>query len=54
MTLEITHPEIAARIQRYLQSGQFHDRDELLTCTLDALPATGHETHRRSPAADNP
>lgn len=37
MTLEIT-PEIEARIQRYLQSGQFHDLDELLTKALDALP----------------
>ncbi len=38
MTLEITRPETQARIQRYLQSGQFHDLDELLTKALDALP----------------
>ena len=38
MTLEITRPETEARIQRYLQSGQFHDLDELLTKALDALP----------------
>jgi len=38
MTLEITRPETEARIQRYLQSGQFHDFDELLTKALDALP----------------
>ena len=31
MTLEITRPETEARIQRYLQSGQFHDLDEILT-----------------------
>jgi len=31
MTLEITRPATEARIQRYLQSGQFHDLDELLT-----------------------
>jgi hypothetical protein len=37
MTLEITRPETEARIQRYLQSGQFHDLDELLTKALDAL-----------------
>ena len=42
MTLEITRPETEARIQRYLQSGHFHDLDELLTKALDALlePAT--------------
>lgn len=38
MTLEINRPETEARIQRYLQSGQFHDLDELLTKALDALP----------------
>ncbi len=38
MTLEINQPETEARIQRYLQSGQFHDLDELLTKALDALP----------------
>ena len=38
MTLEIKRPETEARIQRYLQSGQFHDLDELLTKALDALP----------------
>jgi len=38
MTLEITRPETEARIQRYLQSGQFHDLDELLTKALDGLP----------------
>jgi Arc/MetJ-type ribon-helix-helix transcriptional regulator len=38
MTLEITPPETEARIQRHLQSGQFHDLDDLLTKALDALP----------------
>ena len=38
MTLEITRPETEARIQRYLQSGQFHDVDELFAKALDALP----------------
>jgi len=38
MTLEITRPETEARILHYLQSGQFHDLDELLTKALDALP----------------
>ena len=39
MTLEITRPETEARIQRHLESGQFHDLDDLLTKALDALPA---------------
>lgn len=38
MTLEINRPETEARIQRYLQSGQFHDLDELLTKAFDSLP----------------
>ncbi len=38
MTIEITRPETEARIQRYLQNGEFHDLDELLTKALDALP----------------
>jgi len=38
MTLEITRPETEARIQRRLESGQFHDLDDLLTKALDALP----------------
>jgi Arc/MetJ-type ribon-helix-helix transcriptional regulator len=38
MTLEITRPETEARIQRHLQSGQFHDLDDLLSKALDALP----------------
>jgi hypothetical protein len=52
MTLEITRPETEARIQRYLQSGQFHDLDELLTKALDALPepeaAEAPEPERRT------
>jgi Arc/MetJ-type ribon-helix-helix transcriptional regulator len=48
MTLEIIRPETEARIQRHLQSGQFHDLDELLTKALDALPAPepAPPTHR--------
>ena len=49
MTLEITRPETEARIQRYLQSGQFHDLDELLARALDALaePAAPVRSSRR-------
>jgi Arc/MetJ-type ribon-helix-helix transcriptional regulator len=38
MTLEITRPETETRIERHLQSGQFHNLDDLLTKALDALP----------------
>jgi hypothetical protein len=48
MTLEITRPETEARIQRYLQSGQFHDFDELLTKALDALPEPATPPARRT------
>jgi len=37
MTIEITKPETEALIQRHLQSGRFHDIDELLVSALDAL-----------------
>ena len=37
MTIEIMKPETAALIQWHLQSGQFHDIDELLTRALGAL-----------------
>jgi hypothetical protein len=47
MTLEINRPETEARIQRYLESGQFHDFDELLTRALDALPEPKSATPER-------
>ena len=37
MTIEITKPETEALIRRHLQSGRFHDVDELLTKALGAL-----------------
>ncbi len=37
MTIEITRPEIEARIQQRLHSGDIHDIDELLIRALDAL-----------------
>jgi hypothetical protein len=48
MTLEITRPETEARINRYLESGQFHDRDELLSKALDALPEPAAPSSRRT------
>lgn len=37
MHLEIHTPELEQRMRRRIQSGEFHDMDELLTKALDAL-----------------
>lgn len=37
MNLEIHKPELVQRVRSQIQSGQFHDVDELLTKALDAL-----------------
>jgi Arc/MetJ-type ribon-helix-helix transcriptional regulator len=37
MHIEIHTPELEQRVRRQIQSGQFHDVDELLTKALDAL-----------------
>ena len=37
MNLEIHKPELVQRVRNQIQSGQFHDVDELLTKALDAL-----------------
>ncbi len=47
MTIEITRPETEALIHQCLQSGEFHDIDELLTKALGAL-------REKEPAADEP
>ena len=51
MNLEIHKPELAQRVQARIQSGHYHDADELIEKALDALdgqatadapaPATG-------------
>jgi hypothetical protein len=43
MNLEIHKPELAQRVQAQIQSGHFHDTDELIEKALDALDeqATG-------------
>ncbi len=53
MTIEITRPETEALIQRYLQSGLFHDIDELLARALGALeePETPEAVTGKSLAA---
>ncbi len=47
MNLEIHKPELAQRMQARIQSGHFHDADELLENALDALDA-------QAPAAPPP
>ncbi len=37
MNLEIHKPELAQRVQARIQSGLFHDADELIEKALDAL-----------------
>jgi hypothetical protein len=37
MQIEIQKPEVAQRAQSYIESGRFHDTDELLTKAFDAL-----------------
>ena len=37
MNLEIHKPELAQRVQAQIQSGHFHDVDELIEKALDAL-----------------
>lgn len=50
MTIEITKPETEALIRRHLQSGQFHNIDELLTRALGALdePTTSVDIESKS------
>jgi hypothetical protein len=37
LNLEIHKPELARRVQAQIQSGHFHDADELIEKALDAL-----------------
>jgi hypothetical protein len=37
MNLEIHRPELVQRVQAQIQSGHFHDADELIEKALDAL-----------------
>jgi Arc/MetJ-type ribon-helix-helix transcriptional regulator len=37
MTIEIHQPELERRVREGIESGRFHDVDELLTKALDAL-----------------
>jgi len=41
MNLEIHRPELVRRVQAQIQSGHFHDTDELIEKALDALDVQG-------------
>jgi len=41
MNIEIHKPELEERVREGIQSGRFHDVDELLTRALDALSEKG-------------
>ncbi len=44
MHIEIHEPALEQRVRRQIQSGQYHDVDELLTKALDALDEKGAPT----------
>jgi uncharacterized protein (DUF433 family) len=46
MKLEIHEPELERRVREGIQSGRFHDVDELLTKALDALSESAGEYTR--------
>jgi Arc/MetJ-type ribon-helix-helix transcriptional regulator len=54
MTLEIHKPELVQRVNAQIQSGHFHDADELIEKALDALegktPAPASAVERRRAA----
>jgi len=60
MNLEIHKPELVRRVNAYIQTGHFHDADEVLEKALDALeervsaPSGGHaaKTDDRRTGAD--
>ena len=54
MNLEIRQPELERRVLEGIQSGRFHDVDDLLTKALDALceKEAASETLHTEPAFD--
>ena len=47
MNLEIHKPELVQRVNAQIQSGHFHDADELLEKALDALDEQAPPPRRR-------
>ena len=57
MNLEIHNPELVQRVNAQIQSGHFHDADELLEKALDALEGKtprGGITGSRAPPRRGP
>ena len=55
MNIEIHKPELERRVREEIQSGRFHDVDELLTKALDALSEKEADTYSSaSPNLDPP
>ena len=52
MNIEINQPELEQRFRSFIQSGRFHDTDELLREALDALEKTQPSTHDERTGAD--
>jgi hypothetical protein len=50
MNIEIHKPELAQRVQAQMQSGHFHDADELIEKALDALDEQTVTDRRQQPA----
>lgn len=50
MNLEIHNPELVQRVSAHIQSGHFHDADELLEKALEALE--GETSESASPAPE--
>jgi Arc/MetJ-type ribon-helix-helix transcriptional regulator len=44
MNLEIHNPELVQRVNAHIQTGKFHDADELIEKALDALEAKAPAT----------
>jgi Arc/MetJ-type ribon-helix-helix transcriptional regulator len=47
MSIEILQPELQQRVREKIQSGRFHDVDELLTKALDALEKEQDQTPKK-------
>jgi Arc/MetJ-type ribon-helix-helix transcriptional regulator len=52
MNLEIHKPELVQRVNAHIQTGHFHDADELLERALDALEAKASAPMTSAPSAE--
>ncbi len=51
MNLEVHKPELVKRVTAHIQTGHFHDADELIEKALDALDALDEQTPPPAPSA---